>query len=448
MKKITIIGSGGSGIILLMNLIKNHKKEKIVINLLEKDKDKFITGIAYSTKEKTHLLNVRVAGMSIFKDNPDHFYEWLITNNYNYNKTDFVPRYIFGEYLKYYYDFYIKSKSDDITINILFNEVIDVKPNEDKKYDILLDNGESIESNIVVLALGHISISEINTLKYKNLKNYHRSPWSSDIFKDIDQNDDVFLIGSGLTSDDIILSLLDRNHTGNIYAISRKGKHPIEHKIYEPYIDFYDEIKNKDLNTIFSIVKNHIYSSKNPHGVIDSLRPHTQKIWKNFTYEDKSRFIRHVNGLWNIIRHRTPEINKTKIDELVTNKRLTFLTGNIIDMFETDNNKINLDYYNKNKKLNEKITVNHVINCIGPESSYKHIKMPLIKNLLKNKIIEHNDIGISIKVANWEVVSNNIPQKGLLAIGPILKGELFESTAIPEIKVQSEDLSIFILNNI
>lgn len=67
MKAVTIIGSGVSGTLLVINLIKNYKDGLLSINLIEKDNEKFNKGVAYSTNELSHLLNVRVAGMSIFR---------------------------------------------------------------------------------------------------------------------------------------------------------------------------------------------------------------------------------------------------------------------------------------------------------------------------------------------------------------------------------------------
>ncbi len=69
MKSIAIIGGGLSGTLLTINLLKNHKsKEKLKITLIEKEPDKFNLGVAYSTTEFSHLLNVRAGSMSIFKD--------------------------------------------------------------------------------------------------------------------------------------------------------------------------------------------------------------------------------------------------------------------------------------------------------------------------------------------------------------------------------------------
>jgi uncharacterized NAD(P)/FAD-binding protein YdhS len=93
MKSITIVGSGASGTILAINLIKNYKgSSKLEINLIERDTDKLNLGVAYSTEEFEHLLNVKAQNMSIFKDDPDHLINWLKKYGYNYSANDFIPR--------------------------------------------------------------------------------------------------------------------------------------------------------------------------------------------------------------------------------------------------------------------------------------------------------------------------------------------------------------------
>lgn len=422
---ITIIGAGVSGTLLTINLIKNNP-DNLVINLVEKDKDKFNLGVAYHTNEITHLLNVRAIGMSIFKDEPEHFINWLNDNGYDYSKTDFVPRQIFGEYVQYYYKLY--TNNTNVKVNVIFDEVVNLHQSD--KWHVELTT-QTLTSDKVVLALGHISIAEMDMLKYSNISKYFRTPWVNNIYDSIESTDDVLMIGSGLTADDIILSLKSRNHTGKIYCISRRGLQPFAHEIFEPYPSFYSELEGKDINSIFSIVHKHLKNAKNKKAVIDSLRPHTQSIWKSLSSEDKSRFLRHINPLWNVIRHRMPESTHQTLADMQNHDQLEFLTGRISSIKEDD--RIVIKY--NDKKEQKEVIVDAIINCIGPESNYKRIKMPLISNLLDSKMIENNDNGITIKSNDYKIKDN------LYVIGPLLKGELFEATAVPEIRVQAEELS-------
>lgn len=449
-KNLTIVGGGVSGTLLTINIIKNWKGGDLNINLIELNRDRFNTGIAYSTNEISHLLNVRVSGMSIFSEEPDHFYNWLIKSGYNYTKSDFVPRMIFGKYVQYYYNQYVENKPINIKVNTIFDEVTNITKSNDS-YNVVLSQGKPFLSNrdfntdMVVLAFGHLSISEIDSLKYKDIKNYLRTPWLNNIYDRIGKNDNVFLIGSGLTTDDIILSLKQREHKGKIWSISRKGHQPLNHKIYQPYPNFYNELEGKDINQMFSIIKRHIKSHTEPRAVIDSLRPNIQQIWKSLSKTDKSRFLRHINPIWNVIRHRMPESTYETLQLMQQSGQLEFIKGDIKSIQES-NGSLKIDIYDKSKKSNQQLDANFVINCIGPESNYKRINQELIKNLLDSGLITCSDNLICIRTNGWNIVDTSGEEMtNLMAIGPVLKGELFESTAVPEIKVQAEELSKNIL---
>ena len=57
MKRLVIVGGGVSGYLLLMNLLRFHKRRPAEIILLEKESLERV-GLAYSTDEDFHLLRI------------------------------------------------------------------------------------------------------------------------------------------------------------------------------------------------------------------------------------------------------------------------------------------------------------------------------------------------------------------------------------------------------
>jgi uncharacterized NAD(P)/FAD-binding protein YdhS len=450
MKKIAIIGSGVSGTLLALNLIRKHQGGLLEITLIEKYPCRLNKGVAYSTRDDYHLLNVRAAGMSIYPENALHFHDWLCETGYSFSPSDFVPRRIFADYVESEFENIIEQKGDNISIKIIFDEAVDIHTGLNS-YLIFFKNGLSVHCDLVVLALGQISISEIETLKYSNIKNYFRTPWNNKQLCKIKPDQRVLLIGSGLTSDDMILTLCtDLNRTGTIYSLSRSGLRPLPHSKLNAWPAFYDEIKDRDLNAIFSVVRKQIKKAGDARVVIDSLRPYTSKIWASLTEIEKSRFLRHLNKYWNVVRHRMPESTHETLNRLEQSGLLKYLSGNIVDI-KQDSGKINVLFKkatDKNSNTISSLEVDVIINCIGPESNYKRINMPLIKNLFNRGIISQNETGISIKARDWSVINTNGEKTGILTLGPLLKGELFESTAVPEIRVQAEQLAEHINKNL
>lgn len=117
MKRITIIGGGASGTLLAANLLRAAGERPLEVNMVEKNAT-IGRGVAYSTPDDIHLLNVPAAKMSAFPDEADHFLGWLERSGYHYGATAFVPRRIFGEYLNAVIHDARESKPDRVKLNI------------------------------------------------------------------------------------------------------------------------------------------------------------------------------------------------------------------------------------------------------------------------------------------------------------------------------------------
>ena len=96
MKRITIIGGGASGTLLLVNLLRFADDQPLTIDLIEK-RESVCRGVAYSTVSDHHLLNVPAIKMGAFPDDVEHFHRWLGEKSLDYTPTAFVPRKIFGQ---------------------------------------------------------------------------------------------------------------------------------------------------------------------------------------------------------------------------------------------------------------------------------------------------------------------------------------------------------------
>src|SRR6478752_8856574 len=66
---VAIVGGGFSGTLMAVNLLRYGDCR---VTLIERG-DGFARGVAYSTREPRHLLNVRAGNMSALPDQPDHF---------------------------------------------------------------------------------------------------------------------------------------------------------------------------------------------------------------------------------------------------------------------------------------------------------------------------------------------------------------------------------------
>jgi len=445
MKRITIIGGGASGTLLAVNLIKHGGDEPLEINLVEKH-GTIGRGVAYSTVEDIHLLNVPAAKMGAFPDDIEHFQRWLKDNDYDYMPGDFVPRKIYGSYLREVFSDTISNRKANVSVNLLDDEAIDVFTDKDSAL-VLLNSGEVLPSHRVVLAFGNFlpPVPPTETSEFTSAEKYFQNAWDANLPDKISRNDNILVIGTGLTAVDNILSFYHKGHQGKITALSTHGWFPTVHQPAEAYPSFKDEIYNeKNIRRIFKAIRGHCRNAENWRGVIDSLRPYTQDVWHGLPVAEKQKFMRRLRRVWDISRHRIPPKCNDTLEKMQQEGALEVRRGKLRDIKVRDG-QFDVIFTLKGRK--QKLTVDAVVNCTGSESNFAKVDFPLVKSLIEKGEIEPDELRLGLKatpdgkIINRENQTSNV----LSTLGTALKGVLWESTAMPEIRAQARNLALKLL---
>ena len=96
--------------------------------------------------------------------------------------------------------------------------------------------------------------------------------------------------------------------------------------------------------------------------------------------------------------------------------------------------------------MNEKIDlqVSSIINCTGPETDLSRVPEHFLHACLNEGIISQDPLklGISAETTTYKVKDQKGNTKhNLFTLGSNLKGELWESTAVNELRLQAEKLA-------
>ena len=109
-------------------------------------------------------------------------------------------------------------------------------------------------------------------------------------------------------------------------------------------------------------------------------------------------------------------------------------------------------FYNKETKATEQIKVSRVINCTGPICNIARSDNELIRNLVTQGLIAPDPLylGIWVLMQLTRVLLFTAMEKSetLFTLGSHMKGILWESTAVPNLRAQAERLSHLILEKI
>lgn len=456
---IAIVGGGFCGCVTLIQLVRQSDIPLEII-LVNKD-NPLIRGIAYSSYNPRHILNVIAAKMSAFPEDPDHFINW-IKSKPEYSEYDneelndrFMPRVIYGRYLEEIYENTINNLPEHISVKVLNDEVTDIIPNENDS-EVILKNGSSFRADKVVLALGNFGPMDpkIKNEKFLGSKNYFSNPWKKNAVEGLNDKDKILIIGTGLTMVDNVLSLLDNGFKGKIYSLSTNGFFPLSHKKRKPYTGILDELHPPySIPVLYNLFRKHIKyvlsQGITGEAVVDAIRPKTQEIWMSLSLDDKIRFMSHIRHLWGVARHRLPKEVYDKMQELISSGSLEILGGRIQDIEESNSN-IKVIYKDKRTQTIKELFVNRVINCTGPKTDINKINDELVKNLIKRGLITADELklGINALPDGTIIQKDHSVSTKLFTIGTLLKGVLWESVAVPELRTQTQSLADLLIRQL
>ena len=444
MKRVTIIGGGASGTLLAINLLGYSGSERVEVNIVEK-RSRVGRGVAFGTDHDVHLLNVPSGKMSAFPDDPGHFHQWLIAQGNEFEATSFVPRKYFADYLAATLESAAANARPNVALNIYDGEAVSMDANG-ARAEIVTAEGDNFYSDAVVLAFGNFlpPHPSVKDLAFTVQPKYFRDAWSPSVEEMVDPEDSVLIIGTGLSMADAVMQLANRGHRGEITAISTRGILPAVHELGHTYPDFYGELKGRTkITELFKIVRRHMRKAdsdgSNWRAVIDSLRPHTQRIWLDLPFAEKRYFMQHLSRYWNAARHRMPVETASVIDRLKKTGQLEVLSGRLRSITHSNDFAVEFSVNGETQT----IAVDAVINCIGPESNYARLESPLVQDLLAKGLIRCDSLSFGLDAApDGNLIAGDGERSPVLfTLGTALKGILWESTAIPEIRMQARDLS-------
>jgi uncharacterized NAD(P)/FAD-binding protein YdhS len=178
---------------------------------------------------------------------------------------------------------------------------------------------------------------------------------------------------------------------------------------------------------------------------IDSLRPVSNRIWQELSARERRQFMRHLKTFWETHRHRmAPEV-RSLMDSYSKNGAVEVLAGRLRDARHCGNAiALRVTLRQGGERLLE---VDRVINCTGIHESYVDHPRPPIGSLIEKGLACANDLGIGFRTdADGTLIdASGGASNFLFTLGPPRRGDLFETTAVPEIRAQAEALAQHLL---
>jgi uncharacterized NAD(P)/FAD-binding protein YdhS len=439
-RRVIVVGGGASGVILCVNLARAARDIEII--LIER-RNNLGRGLAYATKDPTHLLNVRVANMSAFPDHPEHFFRWL----QDYGPAHkvgapthfcFAPRSVYGEYLAS-----LLAEETPQGVRIIRGSVADVTELLDG-VRVTLANGSIVSGDALVVATGNAPRADLPNAMWTN-------PWSPGAFDGLDPDAGVMIVGTGLTMADVTLSLQHRGHRGQIVAVSRRGLISAVHadvkarQLAPVEVPFGAPI-SKLTRWVRRLVRQCDAEGMDWRSAIDALRPHTPLLWQSMNLEQR---LRHARAWWEAHRHRMAPAVAEMLKNLIADGRLHIVAARI-EKLERAGHNFRVIWRRRGTQSIEYYECVRVYNCAGLNEDLRLSPNPVLQALFAHGLARPDplSLGLDIKNENALIDASGKPSERIFAIGPVARGAFWEITAVPDIRQQCFDLATHLVRKL
>jgi uncharacterized NAD(P)/FAD-binding protein YdhS len=442
--RIAIIGAGFSGSLLAVQLLQRFLPNARIY-LIEK-RAPFGRGLAYSTGNPNHLLNVRAGRMSAFADDPDHFMNWLgqsaearaSTGGASIRPDTFVPRRLYGAYIQDLLGNEIWQGGKGRNLFLVPDEAVAIEPRAGGLV-VEMRGGRRYDVEAAVLAIGNFPNDDVSA-------HYHGDPWSPGAVADLDADAPLLLIGTGLTMVDTAISLLDQGHRGPIHAVSRRGLLPRRHAD-APHIGvnratFASSSVTDLLQEVRRIVRAKDSNKAIWRSVVDGIRPFTQELWQSLSDAERARFLRHLRPWWDVHRHRMAPDVADVIDQVIAAGQLRLAAARVQAM-APDQDGVSVTLRRRGSDQTEQLRVARVIDCSGPQYDYARINSDLVQNLLAQGSArpDPHHLGLDVTYESAIIDRRGVASRRLYALGPVTRGTFWEITSVPDIREQCWNLA-------
>jgi uncharacterized NAD(P)/FAD-binding protein YdhS len=256
----------------------------------------------------------------------------------------------------------------------------------------------------------------------------------------------VLLIGSGLTSVDAVIELRARGFEGTIHILSRRGLLPKSHKTVAPLPSFWSSNHPRTVRELLRLIRLQIKAAEargsDWRAVIDSLRPSTQETWRSLPRNEQRRFLRHLRTYWDVHRHRIAEQIAEGLAGQLQEGKIRMHAGRVTE-YREDGAGVDIAYRSRQRRETMSLRVAKVFNCTGPDNDYRRVGSPLLSDLMGKKFARPDELSLGLDVSDDGALldAEGTPSDFLYAVGPLRKGNLWETIAVPEIRNQVSDLA-------
>ncbi|TQJ08764.1 FAD/NAD(P)-binding protein [Lapillicoccus jejuensis] len=454
--RVAVVGAGPAGTLVAAALARLGALPTGLEVLLVDDDAGDGRGTAFSTSCPDHLLNVRARDLSARPEVAGDFVDWVRAHrDPAAGPDDFLPRGWFGDYLAALQSQLLAPDATDATDAIDATGVTvrrvpagalavdESGEGAERRTALVLRSGERLPVDAVVLAVG----TERPGLDWvpPTLLASDRlvaDPWRPGA---LDRPagappGTVLVVGTGLTMADIALTVAADGD--RVVALSRRGRLPLPHSAQRraprPSTALTAAIGDQvalPAERVERLVREHLLAGARGgdwRPAMDGLRPLTALLWQRVPEDERRALLRDGIPAWEVRRHRMPPATAAALARLRREGRLEVRRGEVADVEPLPDGRLLVALADGGR-----VVVDRVVNATGPEREVSRSRNPVVVDLLASGLGTAGPLGMGLATDPGGRLLGRRTAPAVWAVGALRRGELWETTAVPELRAQA-----------
>lgn len=397
-------------------------------------------GVAYSTAEPAHRINVPADRMQLSGDEPGAFDRWyrqqpesvLDPAAHCADGSVYPQRGQFGRYLAQQFAA-AASRFPQVKLQHRRARALSWEGQQ-----LLLSDGDVLRGDVLVLAISHPPPSLPALLQpFSGHPALIANPWQPGVLDTLDPQARVGIIGTGLSMADVAAALERRQHRGPLLAFSRRGQRSRANLSGEwpawtlapcPAARARAWLRHTRAEIARAAAQGIPWQR-----VLDAVRAQGQQIWQALPLAEQQRFARHLRSWWDVHRYRVAPQVASAIAQRLAQGTLQVLAARMTDITPCGD-QLALTLRLRSGALQTQL-LDHMVVTTGPAHDTLLTREPLLSSLAQQGLIQGDALGFGIAV---DAQSRALNQQGqasghLLVAGPAARGRFGELMGLPQV---------------
>ena len=411
--RIAIVGGGYTGAAAAVQLTSASDATVVIVEPRAQPG----CGVAYSTRDPDHRLNGPLDNHLVDPGRPGDLRDWCEKTGVlerdpqalAANGAIYLRRGDFGAHVAHT----LAERSSRIRHRRCLATALRTKG---RRYEITTSDGGTLGADALVVATGTGGFRPPALLaRLGSHAGLVHDPFEASSLQSIAATARVLLVGAGLTALDVVSTLLRQGHTQPILAISRHGIRPraprdgagetpvtaLLAKIDGEVPDYVRRaVGSAGVRGLSRALRERIRDAA-AEGIdwqtpFDDVRNVVWQFWPALPVEEKTRFFRHLRGIYDAHRFRAPPQNDLIVREGERRGRVVFRRGRLEDATAAGR-RIRMTWCEETQRR-ATADFDYVINCTGLDPMFGAGDNPFLSDLMQQGILRADPTGIGFDV--------------------------------------------------